>query len=52
MQNVEFTNFTQTTNFYTQDLFQTIFLTSIHYQITHKRIQTQQRVIYLVFLRF
>jgi len=27
MQNVEFTDLTQTTNFYTQDLFRSIFLT-------------------------
>jgi len=34
IQNAKFTNFTQTTNFHTQDLFQTIFLAYMHYQIT------------------
>jgi len=29
MQNVEFADLTQTTNFYTQELFQSIFLTSM-----------------------
>jgi len=34
MQNVDFVDLTQTTNFYIQDLFQIIFLTSIQPQIT------------------
>jgi len=44
----EFPALTQTTNFYIQDLFQTIFLTSMHYHITQKHIKNQQRMIYLV----
>jgi len=52
MENTEFTYLTQTSNFYIQDLFQIIFLTGMHYQITQKHIQTQQRMIYLVFLSF
>jgi len=52
MQNVEFIDLTQTTNFYTQDLFQTIFLIGMHYHITQKHNYTQQRMIYLIFLRF
>jgi len=31
MQNEKFTYLTQTTNFYTQDLFQSIFLTCMHH---------------------
>jgi len=34
MQNAEFTYLTQTTNFYTQDMFQSIFLTSMQHHIT------------------
>jgi len=41
MKNAEFTNLTQTTNFYTQDLFQSTFLTCMQHQITHKCIKTQ-----------
>jgi len=36
MHNVEFTDLTQITNNYTQDLFQSIFLTSMQHQITQK----------------
>jgi len=52
MQNAEFANLTQTTNFYIQDLFQSIFLTSIQPQITQECIKGQQRMDYLVFLSF
>jgi len=38
MHNEDFTNFTQTLYFHTQDLFQIVFLTRLHYQITQKRI--------------
>jgi len=51
-QNIEFANLTQTTNFYTQDLFQSIFLTIMQHQITQKRIKAQQRMNCLVFLSF
>jgi len=52
MQNTKFVNLTQTTIFYIQDLFQSIFLTIIQPQITQERIKTQQRVDYFIFLRF
>ena len=52
MQNAEFANSTQTTIFYTQDLFQTVFITSIKPQITQERIKSHQRSICLVFLSF
>jgi len=39
MQNAEFADLTQTTNFYLQDLFQSIFLTSIQPQIIEERIK-------------
>jgi len=49
MQNVEFANLAQIPNFYIQDLYQSIFLTSIYPQIIQERIKAQQRVNYLVF---
>jgi len=49
MQNAYFTNFNQTTYFLIQDLFQIVFLRRLHYHITQKHIQTQQRMICLVF---
>jgi len=52
MQNAEFTDLTQTTNFYIQDLFQTIFLTSIQPHITQECIKAQQRVDSLVLWSF
>ena len=52
MQNADFAYLTQTTNFYMQDFFQSIFLTGIQPQITQERIKAQQRVDYLVFLSF
>jgi len=52
MQNAKFANSTQTTIFYIQDLFQTMFLTSIQPQITQERIKSHQRSNYLVFLSF
>jgi len=52
MQNVEFANSTQTTIFYIQDLFQSIFLTSIQPHITQEHIKSQQRSNCLVFLSF
>jgi len=52
MQNVEFANSTQTTIFYIQDLFQSVFLTSIQPQITQERIKSHQRSNCLVFLSF
>ena len=39
MQNAEIVNSTQTTIFYIQDLFQSIFLTCIQPQITQDRIK-------------
>jgi len=48
----KFADLTQTTKFYVQDLFQTIFLTSIQPQITQERIKAQQRVDSLVLLSF
>jgi len=52
MQNAEFADLTQTTIFYIQDLFQSIFLTSIQPQITQERIKSHQRMNCLVFLSF
>jgi len=52
MQNTKFTYLTQTTNFYTHDLFQSIFLIGMQRQIIRKRIKAQQRMNYLVFLNF
>jgi len=52
MHNVEFANSTQTTIFYIQDLFQTIFLTSIQPQITQEHIKSHQRTNCLVLLSF
>jgi len=51
MQNTKFTYLTQTTIFYIQDLFQSIFLTITQSHITQERIKTQQRVDYLIFLK-
>ena len=39
MQNVEFANSTQTTIFYIQDMFQSVFITSIKPQIKQERIK-------------
>ena len=50
MQNAEFIDLTQTSNFYIKDLFQKIFLTSIQPHITQEHIKAQQRVDSLVFL--
>ena len=52
MQNAEFENSTQTTTFYIQDLFQTVFITSIKPQITQEHIKSHQRTNCLVFLSF
>jgi len=52
MQNAVFLDLTQTTNFYVQDLFQSIFLTVIQHHITQEHIKAQQRVDYLIFLSF
>jgi len=52
MQNAEFTDLTQTTISYIQDLFQSIFLTSIQPHITQERIKSHQRMNCLVFLSF
>jgi len=52
MQNAEFINSTQTTIFYTQDLFQSIFIKSIKPQITQEHIKSHQRSNCLVFLSF
>ena len=52
MHNVEFTDLTQITNNYTQDLFQSIFLTIMQPQIIQERLKTQPRIDYLIFLRF
>jgi len=52
MQNSEFANLTQTSNFYIQDLFQSIFLTGTQHQITQKCIISQQRMNYLIFFSF
>jgi len=43
----EFAYLTQTSNFYTQDLFQSIFLTGMQHQITQQHIKAQQRMNYL-----
>jgi len=42
IQNAKFADLTQTTNLYTEDLFQLIFLTSMQHQITQKRIKEQE----------
>jgi len=52
MQNEEFKNLTQTTFFYIQDLFQSVFITSIKPQITQECIKSHQRSNCLVFLSF
>jgi len=52
MQNAELTNSTQTTIFYIQDLFQSVFITSINPQITQERIKSHQRSNCFVFLSF
>jgi len=52
MQNIEFTYLTQTTNFYMQDLFQSIFLTGVQPHITQEHIKAQQIMNYLIFLSF
>ena len=43
MQNAEFVNSTQTTIFYIQDMFQSVFITSIKPQITEERIKSHKR---------
>ena len=48
MQNAEFVNSTQTTIFYIQDLFQTVFLTSIQPHIIQEHIKSHQRTNCLV----
>jgi len=50
MQNAESANSTQTTIFYIEDLFQTIFITSTKPHITQERIKSHQRTNCLVFL--
>jgi len=50
MQNTKFANSTQTTIFYMQDTFQSIFITSTKLQITQERIKSHQRSNCLVFL--
>jgi len=52
MQNTEFTDLSQTTIFYIQDLVQSIFLTSIQPQITQEHIKSHQRMNCLFFLSF
>jgi len=52
MQNAEFANSTQKTIFYIQDMFQSIFITSIKPHITQERIESHQRSNCLFFLRF
>jgi len=52
MQNAKFAYLSQTTNFYIQPLFQTIFLTSTQPQITQEHIKAQQGMDSLVFLSF
>jgi len=52
MQNAEFVNLTQTTIFYIQDMFQSVFITSIKPQITQKCIKSHQKSNCLVFLSF
>jgi len=52
MQNAEFADLAQRTTFYTQDLFQSIFLRCIQHQITQKFNKAQQRMNYLAFLSF
>jgi len=43
MQNAEFANSTQTTIFYIQDRFQSVFITSIKSRFTQERIKSHQR---------
>jgi len=50
MQNAEFTDLTQTKIFYIQDLFQSIFLTSIQPHITQECIKPHHIMNCLVFL--
>jgi len=52
MRNTKFADLTQTTIFYIQDFFQSIFLTRIELQITQERIKSHQRMNYLIFLSF
>jgi len=52
MQNAEFADLTQTTIFYIQNLFQSIFLTSVQPHITQERIKSHLRTNCLVFLSF
>jgi len=52
MHNAEFVDLTQTTNFFIQDLFQSIFLTSIQPHIRQERIKSQERVDYFIILSF
>jgi len=52
MQNTEFVNSTQTTIFYIQDMFQSVFITSTKLQIIQARIKSHQRSNCLVFLSF
>jgi len=52
MRNAEFANSTQTTIFYIQDMFQSVFITSTKPQITQERIESHQRSNCLFFLRF
>jgi len=52
MQNAKFADLTQTTSFYTQDLFQSIFIIGMQHQITQKHIKPQHKMNYLVFLNF
>jgi len=52
MQDVEFANSNQTTIFYIQDLFRSIFLTSIKPRITQERIKSHKKMNCLIFLSF
>jgi len=52
MHNAKFADLAQTTIFYIQDLFQSIFLTSIQPHIIQERIKSNQRTNCLVFLSF
>jgi len=52
MHTAEFANLTQTTNFYIQDLLQSVLLSSIQPYITQECIKAQQIVDSLVFLSF
>jgi len=51
-QNAKFVDVTQTSIFYIQDFFQSIFLTSTQPQITQERIKSHQRTNFLIFLSF